>query len=685
MANPVEIEFRSDGTDSVSREVERYSAALSNAQEAASGLSTASQETAESTNQVGSKSAFAVEGLADLKAGFDFAKTAAVAAFQALKGFGDEMERQLGVANRLAGNIDVASAAVGGMVSNIDLMIARNRLAASGLDLTEQQFADIAEVATDYAAAVGGDAVQSTERLGNVLMSMSENQLRRFGIEVDRSTSFAEQQAEALEQLRQRAAEMETGADTAGGAFARMGVEIENAQTRLLVMTDLVVGQSTPAFEDLSRAVLGNESALGRYMPTLDTFVDMLAIAGLAVVEIIERLAELIQSFRDLDATLAVSALNIRSFFHDWTDRYVEIRDQSNLTADTVETDTQRAVRAMNEITARVMGMAEAQATAAKAAEAGAGRRSRATRSAAAVDHRTSEQRIADMLAEQQGQQEAEAARQAMQAAELQRDHEREVLAQLEHNRRQRAIDDLRAQREERERLLATQVRAANEQAKLVEQAHEAAMTFRTSWVGGVASVSSALDQANAAAEAAGTNMVSAMDAAAMGVRGAVQEMSGALVGQLASGFAAAIQAAAKGEKSFGEAMEAMLEDTLYAVGQQALIQSLFYFAKAIADAASQNYAQVPLDLAAGAAFAGVAVAGFAGGAAVSAARGSGSTAAATPTEPQQGASTGNEGGGNTYNITLSGPIATAGTRAELGRDLKSYIGESDRRFGRAA
>ena len=173
--------------------------------------------------------------LAAVGVGFVVAVGAAAAALEVaiplIIDFGNELERQGGIINRSRGSIELASEAIGGMVSNIDLMIARNRLLQAGLDLTDESFAAIAEVAADAAAGIGEDVVGAMQMLGEALRTVSAEGLAPFGVILDTNLSRLEQQNDALRQMRERAAELETGADTLGGSIRQLSVAFENIKT----------------------------------------------------------------------------------------------------------------------------------------------------------------------------------------------------------------------------------------------------------------------------------------------------------------------------------------------------------------------------------------------------------------------------------------------------------------------
>lgn len=241
-------------------------------------------------------------------------------------------------------------------------------------------------------------------------------------------------------------------------------------------------------------------------------------------------------------------------------------------------------------------------------------------------------------------------------------------------------------------RLVETQIQAAEAAA----QASAAADLARINTVNelrnealintnaGIDSYIQSLNAANEAAQEMGMGTISAMQAAEGAVVASVAEMASALGGQLAAGFAAAIKAAIKGEKSFGDALASMLEDTLFSIGQQALVLSIFEFAKAIADAASLNAAGAAAHAAAGVAFAAVAALGFGGGAALSAANAPPPPAAGPPAAAGGGPGTSTTEGGAVTNITYIFPGTPLGsTSDDLVRQFNRLDRLNTRREGR--
>jgi hypothetical protein len=110
------------------------------------------------------------------------------------------------------------------------------------------------------------------------------------------------------------------------------------------------------------------------------------------------------------------------------------------------------------------------------------------------------------------------------------------------------------------------------------------------------------------------------------------------------------------------------------------MLKAIYEYAEAIASFASYRYDQGAQHLAAGIAYTAVAVAAGAGSAALSApsAKGAGEE---KPASPESGRAGDGKGGGDVV-INWNSPVVTAGTRAELGRDMAGMIRAGTQRYG---
>jgi len=151
------------------------------------------------------------------------------------------------------------------------------------------------------------------------------------------------------------------------------------------------------------------------------------------------------------------------------------------------------------------------------------------------------------------------------------------------------------------------------------------------------------------------------------------QEVTGVIVG----GLTDALTAITAGEKTAEEAFSGLLASFLKYIAEQATLKAIFEGAEAISAFASQKYDAGAMHLAAAGAYIGVAVAAGAASVAVAS-----SASGSRQSEPERGrSSSGGDGGGGQIVVNWNSPVVTAGTRAELGRELSQMIGAGQSRF----
>ena len=148
----------------------------------------------------------------------------------------------------------------------------------------------------------------------------------------------------------------------------------------------------------------------------------------------------------------------------------------------------------------------------------------------------------------------------------------------------------------------------------------------------------------------------------------------------IAGGLNDALQAIIAGNKTAEEAFTGLLASFLKYISEQSMLKAIYEYAEAIASFASYKYDQGAQHLAAGIAYTAVAVAAGAGAAALSAPSAKGSSEE-KPASPESGRGDGGGGGGDIV-INWNSPVVTAGTRAELGRDMAGMIRAGTQRYG---
>lgn len=165
----------------------------------------------------------------------------------------------------LKGSIEDAQRATGDEVSKMDLIIAKNKASQLEMNLTDRQFAIIAESAKAFADAVGTDTADALNQLITGVGTAREKTLKLMGVFVDskqvyedlaksrgvtidqlteeeKRTAF---QSEALILLNQKNLEAVKGHETFANALERTGTAMKDLKTDTLA----TVGGSTAAGE----------------------------------------------------------------------------------------------------------------------------------------------------------------------------------------------------------------------------------------------------------------------------------------------------------------------------------------------------------------------------------------------------------------------------------------------------
>lgn len=102
----------------------------------------------------------------------------------------DEIIRTTNVFNSFTGSVQRAADATDGTVSNMDLIIAKNRAMEMDLELSEEQFALVAAQADRYADAIGTDVSDALDKLIKGLATGQERALRNAGIVINADKAY---------------------------------------------------------------------------------------------------------------------------------------------------------------------------------------------------------------------------------------------------------------------------------------------------------------------------------------------------------------------------------------------------------------------------------------------------------------------------------------------------------------
>ena len=151
-------------------------------------------------------------------------------------------------------------------------------------------------------------------------------------------------------------------------------------------------------------------------------------------------------------------------------------------------------------------------------------------------------------------------------------------------------------------------------------------------------------------------------------------EATGVIVGGITDALASIVT----GQKTAEQAFKGLLASFLKWISEKAGLEALAEAAEAIGSFARYDYASGAQHIAAAVAWGAVAVAAGVGSAAVSA---SAAPKAAAGPSAGQSSSDGDRKGGDIV-INYNSPVVTAGTRAELGREMTQLIGSAQAAYG---
>lgn len=175
--------------------------------------------------------------------------------YEKVKQFAEEVIRTTQVYDSLKGSINGLREATEGEVADMDLIIVKNRATQAGLELSDKDFATVAQRAKEYANALGVDVKSGLDKLIDGLATGNERVLKKAGAMID--ATKAEQEyanaigktakdlddeekrharieaaLKALEQANKRAGE--SGKNFASGMEV-VFADIQNSWNRLLV------------------------------------------------------------------------------------------------------------------------------------------------------------------------------------------------------------------------------------------------------------------------------------------------------------------------------------------------------------------------------------------------------------------------------------------------------------------
>lgn len=161
-----------------------------------------------------------------------------------------------------------------------------------------------------------------------------------------------------------------------------------------------------------------------------------------------------------------------------------------------------------------------------------------------------------------------------------------------------------------------------------------------------------------------------ALDEAAIEQREATGKEIAGLFSQTTAALGDSLKAIAGGEKTAEEAFKGLAASFLEMISQYAAMKAATEFADAAASFARYDFGGGAAHVGAGLAFTAVAVATGVGAAVIN-------QPPQAPARPEAAQNDGGGGGGGDVIINWNSPVVTAGTRAELGREVSTLVGEA--------
>lgn len=198
----------------------------------------AMKEQADAAKEAAEASHIALEDFAHVMQGPVEAGKMLLETFNKINEFAEKIIKQTEVWNALKGSIDDAREATGGLVTDMDLMMAKNRAAQGDLNITDKQFGDIAKVATEYAHAIGVPVNEALQKLIVALETGNQKFLKQAGLAYDAKKVMEEYAlahhgvVDALDAEEQKQAKVEAGMANVSKKAAEAADEGDTASER---------------------------------------------------------------------------------------------------------------------------------------------------------------------------------------------------------------------------------------------------------------------------------------------------------------------------------------------------------------------------------------------------------------------------------------------------------------------
>lgn len=289
---PLKWNFSEKGTQELRASMDALVTRLNRLEKASEATAAAARRTAKSSGDL-FKSFSDLKGSVDLVVGrFLIVTTAVTRALSAIDQFATGWDRMASTLRAGGGSVDEAADRTNNLISRLDLLAQRARLAQAGLALTEEQFAALAVAGARYAQSTGGTATQATEQLTGALISGGE-ELQKFGLFVEGATTKSDKQRIAVEQLVEQYGELDATTTSLLGGAANLDNVIDDVSLGFVDAVESSAGLQT-SLDRLWTTVSDLASAMGIELPSA------MQIAERAGAEVAARLSMLADSMTEL-------------------------------------------------------------------------------------------------------------------------------------------------------------------------------------------------------------------------------------------------------------------------------------------------------------------------------------------------------------------------------------------------
>lgn len=316
MGQPLEFEFKAKGDRETIAALEKI----------INGLKTSGDE----AKKAGDKAEASTGSWKQLQQDFFYlrgnvqAVTGAIqAAIAGVQEMAAEFDRQARVLRAFSGDVNEASERTKGLISNIDLMVASNKAAAAGVQLSSHELANLAVKAVEVAQATGEDALSAFERLTEAVSKGEAEALRPYGIRLEGVTDKGEATRGALVQLEEQVGKTTAEVKGLSGALAQVETAMADAETAFIQGFDHAKGFGD-GIDKVKEAIDRLGTALNLDLtPSMRQFVEI----GVLVNEMLGAWA---RSYGEvIDAARELGRL-------DFTAALIDVQDAANIALDAI-------------------------------------------------------------------------------------------------------------------------------------------------------------------------------------------------------------------------------------------------------------------------------------------------------------------------------------------------------------